>query len=212
MDSFRDLRDSVYSVWGKGKRFADHGGQLDISDGLYCVHDPARKRTQETEQRVEGNMMKNPLEVLQIMDDIRAKTLIYFESFSQEQLDWRPPQGKEEGAWSLGEVFMHLAIDEIYLREMIAKPLLEGVKPPDGITFLPPPPPYGTAKNVIQYWFNRARLGTKIYFDNWPNKANMALVHEGGLREMNGLEWFEGYAGHEAFHHQQIEALIAQLG
>jgi len=66
--------------------------------------------------------------------------------FSQEQLNWKPENGKDEDAWSLGEVFMHLAIDEIY------------------------------------------------------------------LREMNGLEWFEGYAGHEAFHHQQIEALIGQLG
>ena len=40
---------------------------------------------------------------------------------------------------------MHLAIDEFYLRELIARPLLEGVKPPEGITFLPPPPDEETA-------------------------------------------------------------------
>ena len=28
---------------------------------------------------------------------------------------------------------------------------------------------------------------------------------------MSGLEWFEGYAGHEAFHHQQIASVTAQL-
>jgi hypothetical protein len=27
---------------------------------------------------------------------------------------------------------------------------------------------------------------------------------------MNGLEWFEGYGGHEAIHHQQIDHLIAR--
>lgn len=152
-----------------------------------------------------------PQDVFEKMDVVRSKTLRYFDGLSQEQLDWKPAQGEHEGAWSLGEVFMHLAIDEIYLREMIAKPLLEGVKPPEGITFLPPPPPYGTAKDVIQYWFQRARLGTKQYFENWPRGANMELVHVGGLQEMNGLEWFEGYARHEAFHHQQIKTLITHL-
>jgi len=33
-----------------------------------------------------------------------------------------------ELAWSLGEVFMHIAIDENYLRDNIARPLLEGVQ------------------------------------------------------------------------------------
>lgn len=152
-----------------------------------------------------------PQDVWKKMEAVRAKTLSYMENLTQAQLDWRPTQGEAEGAWSLGEVFMHLAIDEIYLREMIARPLLEGVKPPDGITFLPPPPPYGTPKDVIEFWFQRARLGTKHYFENWPKDVNMGLVHEGGLQEMNGLEWFEGYAGHEVFHHQQIEALLSQI-
>lgn len=106
---------------------------------------------------------------------------------------------------------MHLAIDEIYLREMIAVPLLEGIKPVDGIRFLPPPPPYETDKETIQFWFQRARLGTQRYFANWPQDPTLELTHEGGLQEMNGLEWFDGYAGHEAFHHQQIEALLEQL-
>ena len=29
--------------------------------------------------------------------------------------------------------------------------------------------------------------------------------HRGGLEAMNGLEWLEGYGGHEAFHHKQID-------
>ena len=105
---------------------------------------------------------------------------------------------------------MHLAIDEIYLRELIARPLLEGVKPPDGVTFLPPPPPYGTGKDVIRFWFARARSQTRRLFDNWPPDADLDLTHQGGLEAMNGLEWFEGYAGHEAFHHRQIDDLITR--
>ena len=30
-------------------------------------------------------------------------------------------------------------------------------------------------------------------------------------RMMNGLEWLEGYGGHEVIHHRQIDALIAQV-
>jgi hypothetical protein len=148
---------------------------------------------------------------LEELDRIRAETRQRLDSLTQEQLDWRPPQSEGEEAWSLGEVFMHLAIDEFYLRELIARPLLEGVKPPDRVRFLPPPPPYGTSKAVIQFWFGRARLQTRRFFENWPADANLDLRHEGGLRVMNGLEWFEGYGGHEAFHHQQIDHLIAQL-
>ena len=36
-------------------------------------------------------------------------------------------------------------------------------------------------------------------------KADLDLTHEGGLEAMNGLEWFEGYGSHEAFHHRQID-------
>jgi len=155
--------------------------------------------------------MKDPQTVLRKLDEVRAETLQRLEDLTQEQLDAPPPHRDDEEAWSLGEIFMHLAIDEIYLRELIARPLLEGVKPPDGVRFLPPPPPYGTDKGVIQFWFQRARAKTHHFFENWPPDAELDLTHEGGLQAMNGLEWFEGYAGHEAFHHRQIDDLIAQL-
>ncbi|HSR30983.1 MAG TPA: DinB family protein [Anaerolineae bacterium] len=155
--------------------------------------------------------MVDPQTVLGRLDQVRAETLRRLDGLTQEQLDWRPPQAEGEEEWSLGEVFMHLAIDEFYLRELIARPLLEGIKPPDGIRFLPPPPPYGTTKEVIRFWFQRARLQTHRFFEAWPSDANLDLTHEGGLEAMNGLEWFQGYAGHEAFHHQQIDRLIAQL-
>ena len=155
--------------------------------------------------------MKAPKSVFGRMENTRAETLRTLKALTQEQLDWRSPAADGEGEWSLGEIFMHLAIDEIYLRELIALPLLEGVKPPDGVRFLPPPPPYGTAKVVIEFWFERARLQTRRFFDDWPEGATLDLTHDGGLEAMNGLEWFEGYAGHEAFHHQQIASVIAQL-
>jgi hypothetical protein len=155
--------------------------------------------------------MKNPQVVLSKLAEIRAETLRRLDTLAQEQLDWRPPQADGQKVWSLGEIFMHLAIDEFYLRELIARPLLEGIRPPDGVRFLPPPPPYGTSKEVIQFWFERARLQTRRFFDDWPDDANLDVTHEGGLRAMNGLEWFEGYGGHETVHHQQIDRLIAQL-
>lgn len=143
------------------------------------------------------------------LERVRSATLAGLETLTQEQLDWRPPtpDGKEE--WSLGEVFMHLAIDEIYLRELIARPLLEGRSPPEGVRFIPPPPAYGTAKDVIRFWFERAREETRRLFQDWPEGANLQLTHEGGLEPMNALEWFEGYASHEAFHHTRIGRLIA---
>lgn len=156
-------------------------------------------------------MVSDPQAVLTQLEIIRLKTLQYLNGLKQEQLDWQPPSGENEDQWSLGEVFMHLAIDEFYLRELIAVPLLEGVKPPEGVEFLPPPPPYGQAMAVIQFWFKRARLQTRRYFASWPANVDLELLHEGGLRLMNGLEWFEGYGGHEAFHHKQIESLLAQV-
>ena len=155
--------------------------------------------------------MVDPQKVLEHLDQVRAETLRRLESLTQEQLDWRPPQAEGDDEWSLGEVFMHLAIDEFYLRELIARPLLEGIKPPDGVRFLPPPPPYRSTMEVIRFWFERARLQTHRLFGDWPSDANLGLTHEGGLEAMNGLEWFEGYAGHEAFHHSQIDRLIAQV-
>ena len=56
---------------------------------------------------------------------------------------------------------MHLAIDEVYLRDLIARPLLEGVAPPEDLSFYPPPPPHGMSKQVIKFWFQRARADTR---------------------------------------------------
>ncbi len=156
-------------------------------------------------------MMSNPQIVFAQLVEVRTQTLKYLDGLTQEQLDWKPSYDTDESEWSLGEVFMHLAIDEVYLRELIAVPLLEGVKPPEMVGFLPPPPPYKQTKEVINYWFERARLQTRRYFETWPADPNLDVLHEGGLRVMNGLEWLEGYGGHEAFHHQQIEHLIAQV-
>lgn len=153
-----------------------------------------------------------PIEILQFMESVRAKTLKRFNGLNQPQLDWKPPKGDGEEAWSLGEVFMHLALDEHYLREHIARPLLEGIKPPEGITFLPPPPPYGASSEVIAFWFDRARTMTRRMIENWPANANLELKHFGGFDESaNGADWLMGYAGHEKFHHKQIDALIAQV-
>src|SRR5262245_43846281 len=156
--------------------------------------------------------MTNPTDILNGLDHIRAETLKRLEPLTQEQLDWKPPSESDgEEAWSLGEIFLHLALDEHYLREQIAIPLLEGVKPPDGVHFIPPPPSYGMQKDVIQFWFERARTITRRYLENLPADINLDLKHQGGLQLMNGLEWFEGYGCHEAFHHKQIDGVIAQL-
>ena len=155
--------------------------------------------------------MNDPLEILNHLDRVRADTLKRFASLTQDQLDWKPPEGDGEAEWSLGEVFMHLAMDEHYLREQIARPLLEGVKPPEAIHFIPPRPPDGARKETIQFWFERARAITRRLLEDFPADANLELKHAGGLDPMNGLEWFEGYAGHEAFHHRQIDAFIMQV-
>ena len=99
--------------------------------------------------------MIDPKAVLHRLEAIRAGTLHRLDGFTQAELDWRPPSAGDEESWSLGEVLMHLAIDEIYLRELIARPLLEGVQPPEGVRFLPPPPPHGTPKEVIQELMSR---------------------------------------------------------
>jgi hypothetical protein len=156
--------------------------------------------------------MDDPQAILARLDAIRAETWRRLDTLTQEQLDWRPPPSpSNDGGWSLGEVFMHLAIDEHYLREQIARPLLEGVKPPEAIGFLPPPPPHGMQKEVIRFWFERARLMTHRLLEAWPADADLGLKHAGGLEPMNGAEWLAGYGGHEAFHHRQIDALITQL-
>lgn len=155
--------------------------------------------------------MKEALDILNQIEGIRAETLRRFGPLTQAQLDWRPEAKEGEAAWSLGEVFFHIAADEDYLREHIARPLLEGVHPPEAIHFIPPPPPYGAKKEVIQFWFDRARVLTRRILENFPDDANLTLKHVGGLQPMNGLEWFMGYGGHEAYHHQQIDALLKEM-
>lgn len=145
--------------------------------------------------------------VLDRLEEVRAETLKRFDPLSQTQLDWHPPDGE----WSLGEIFHHIALDEHYLREQIARPLLEGIKPPDEVTFIPPPPFNGAKKEVIQFWFERARTLTRRMIETWNPDGNVELTHVGGLQAMNSLEWLEGYGGHEAFHHKQIDRVLAQL-
>lgn len=41
-----------------------------------------------------------------------------------------------------------------------------------------------------------------------PSAARQDVAHAGGLHAMNGTEWLAAYAGHEAFHHQQIDVLV----
>ena len=154
--------------------------------------------------------MAEPADVLKGLETIRAETLRRLEGLSQQQLDWRPPlEDDGERGWSLGEVFMHLAIDEVYLRDLIARPLLQGIDPPEDLSFYPPPPPHGLSKQVIGFWFERVRADTRHFIANWPEDASLRLKHAGGLSPMNGVEWLAGYGGHEAYHHQQIDALIA---
>lgn len=68
-----------------------------------------------------------------------------------------------------------------------------------------------TKKEVIEFWFKRARTMTRRMVEVWPPDGNTELKHIGGLEAMNSLEWLEGYGGHEAFHHQQIDKVIDRL-
>ncbi len=148
-------------------------------------------------------------EVWDELEHVRRATLQRFEPLSQAQLDRRPPaasEGAEQG-WSMGEVFMHIAIDEIYLRELLSRPLREGVVPPETIRFLPPPPPHELPKSAIRFWLERARLGTKHYLEEWPKDADERTEFAGGLGPMTSIGWLAGYAAHEVFHHRQIDAL-----
>ncbi len=155
--------------------------------------------------------MEETKSILRKLEEVRADTLHLLEDLTQAQLDARPPQNQDEEAWSLGEVFMHMAIDEIYLRELIARPLFDGIKPPVDVSFFPPPPPYGIPKDVIFFWFDRSRVETRRLLDDLTKDANLDITHEGGFEAMNGLQWLEAYAGHEAYHHRQIKDLIVHL-
>jgi len=149
--------------------------------------------------------------VFKQLEEIREGTYERLSNLTQSQLDTRPLRSRQEEAWSLGEIFMHIAIDEVYLREMISRPLREGILPPVGITFLPPPPPYGVDKQTIRFWLERARSQTRGYIKDWPLQWDSDLRHAGNLEPMNALEWLLGYAGHEASHHRQIDDLVKRL-
>jgi hypothetical protein len=162
---------------------------------------------------MKGEFKMNPQEILAFMDGVRAETLRRFEPLTQAQLDWRPPElNGDHPHWSLGEIFLHIALDEHYLREHISRPLLEGVKPPDTILFLPPPPQHRLPKEAIQFWFDRARVLTRRMIENGNGNWNLELRHSGGFEEeSNGAEWLMGYAGHEKFHHKQLDEMIARV-
>lgn len=155
----------------------------------------------------------NHQDILAHLDAVRAETLKRFAPLTQTQLDWRPPEHNGElDHWSLGEIFLHIALDEHYLREHISRPLLKGVKPPDTILFLPPPPQHGPPKDAIQFWFTRAREMTRRMLCDEAQMWNLELRHAGGFDEdANGEEWLMGYAGHEQFHHRQIDEMIARV-
>ena len=168
-----------------------------------CVYPTAQPETAVTD----------PAATLAHLDAVRAETLRRLAAVTQAELDWVPAVRPEAGeaAWSLGAIFMHLAIDQHYLRELICRPLIEGVAPPEAVSFLPPPPPYGTPQAVIRFWLERARLQTRRLLEAWPPDANETLTHSGGLEPMTGGQWLLAYAGHEAFHHQQLDALLAEI-
>jgi hypothetical protein len=154
----------------------------------------------------------DPRAILARLEEVRAETLRRFANLTQKELDWRPGTKRADtGAdeWSMGEIFMHIAIDEHHLRENIARPLLEGIKPPESIEFLPPPPPHCLPKEAILFWLERSRILTRRLLENWPSDANLAVLHAGGFDESkNGAEWLLSYSGHEAFHHRQIDTLL----
>jgi hypothetical protein len=90
-------------------------------------------------------------------------------------------------------------------------PRWKELKPSEEVTFIPQSPFNGAKKEVIQFWFEPARTMTRRLIESWPDDANTELKHVAGLEAMNSPEWLEGYGGHEAFHHKQINRVISQL-
>ena len=79
------------------------------------------------------------------------------------------------------------------------------------ILFLPPPPSYAMPKDAIRFWFERARLLTRRLIDDSAH-WQLELRHYGGFDEAsNGAEWLMGYAGHEKFHHKQIDTMVVRV-
>jgi hypothetical protein len=147
--------------------------------------------------------------IMQQLDAIRAATLRRLDGLTQAQLDWRPPGGTGEAAWSLGEVFMHLAIDEYYLGDHLGRLWLEGVQPPDGARSLPLPP-YGVAVAEIRQLFADTRTRTRNLIETWQADSQLPFRAGGDGAGMNGADWLAAYGEHEASHQQQIDTLLAQ--
>jgi len=151
----------------------------------------------------------DPATLLQELDTRRAETLGRLAGLTQAQLDWRPPTGEGEAAWSLGEVFMHLAIDEYYLGDQLGRFWLEGTPPPEGERALPPPP-YGIPAGEIRQLFVDTRTRTRNLIETWQTTPNLARRPDGGAAG-NWTDWLGAYSAHEVFHQRQMDTLIAQL-
>ena len=147
--------------------------------------------------------------IMQKLDAIRAATLRRLDGLTQAQLDWRPPGGTGEAAWSLGEVFMHLAIDEYYLGDHLGRLWLEGVQPLDGGRSLPPPP-YGVAVDEIRQLFADTRTRTRSLIETLQTNPHLPFRAGAGGAGMNGADWLAAYGEHEASHQRQMDTLIAQ--
>jgi hypothetical protein len=159
--------------------------------------------------------MPEPAEILAHLDAVRAETLKRLDSMTQDQLDWLPAPADdrypEDEAWSVGEILARLAIGEHFVREHIARPLLEGVSPPPAVSATPPLAPYGAARDVIVFWLERARLVTRRMLQELPTHANLGLQHAGDLHPMNGMEWLGYLAERESDQLGQIDALLRDM-
>jgi hypothetical protein len=150
----------------------------------------------------------DPAARLQALDTIRAATLRRLDSRSQAQLDWRPPDGTGEAAWSLGEVFMHLATDEYYLGDQLGRLWLEGVQPPDGERPLPAPPSGVPAADIRQL-FTDTRTRTRNLIETWQTTPSLAHNPNAGAGHWAG--WLTAYGEHEVSHQRQMDTLIARM-
>jgi hypothetical protein len=151
----------------------------------------------------------DPSAILRQLDAIRAATLGRLAGLTQEQLDWRPPGEAGDAAWSLGEVFMHLAIDEYDLGTQLGRLWLEKGQPQEQARALPPPP-YGVGRDELQGLFADMRTRTHNLIASWPAHPNLAGQPGSSQARMPGIDWLITYGQHEASHWQQMDALVAQ--
>jgi hypothetical protein len=150
----------------------------------------------------------DPPTILRELDAIRAATLRRLAELTQEQLDWRPPGGEDDAAWSVGEILMHLAIDEYYLGEQLGRLWLEGVRPLAGVRSLRLPP-HGVAADDIRRLFADTRTRTRSLIATGSVNPNLALRPGGAPTD--GAEWLTAFGEHEVSHQRQIDALLARL-